>query len=119
MTVKEIFETMDYGPAPETADAAIAWLESHKRSFNLFIDGQFVKPKDSTYFETLNPATAKPLAKIAQAGAKDVDAAVKAARKAFAGWSKLSGHARARYLYAIARHIQKHSRLFAVLETLG
>ncbi len=118
MTVKEIFETMDYGPAPEAADGANAWLENHKRSFNLFIDGQFVKPKDSNYFETLNPATAKPLAKIAQAGAKDVDAAVKAASKAFVRWSKLSGHARARYLYAIARHIQKHSRLFAVLETL-
>jgi aldehyde dehydrogenase (NAD+) len=118
MTVKEIFETMDYGPAPEAADVATTWLESHKRIFNLFIDGKFVKPKSGDYFETLNPATAKPLAKIAQAGAKDIDVAVKAARKAYSQWSNLSGHARAKYLYAIARHIQKHSRLFAVLETL-
>jgi aldehyde dehydrogenase (NAD+) len=118
MTVKEIFETMDYGPAPEAADAANAWLEQHKRTFNLFIDGKFVKPKSGEYFETVNPATTKTIAKVAHGSAKDVDAAVKAARKAYGSWSKLSGHARARYLYAIARHIQKHSRLFAVLETL-
>jgi aldehyde dehydrogenase (NAD+) len=118
MTVKEIFETMDYGPAPEAADLANAWLEQHKRTFNLFIDGKFVKPKSGEYFETVNPATTKTIAKVAHGGAKDVDAAVKAARKAYNAWSKLSGHARARYLYAIARHIQKHSRLFAVLETL-
>jgi aldehyde dehydrogenase (NAD+) len=118
MTVKEIFETMDYGPAPEAADAANAWLEQHKRTFNLFIDGKFVKPKSGEYFETVNPATTKTIAKVAHGGVKDVDAAVKAARKAYGSWSKLSGHARARYLYAIARHVQKHSRLFAVLETL-
>lgn len=118
MTVKDIFQTMDYGPAPETAEVATDWLESHKRNFSLFIDGKFVKSKSGQYFETLNPATAKPLAKVAQAGPKDIDAAVKAARKAFKAWSALSGHTRARYLYALARHIQKHSRLFAVLETL-
>ncbi len=118
MTVKEIFETMDYGPAPEAADMANDWLEQHKRTFNLFIDGKFVKSKSGEYFETVNPATTKVLAKVAQGNARDVDAAVKAARKAYGAWSTLSGHARARYLYAIARHIQKHSRLFAVLETL-
>jgi aldehyde dehydrogenase (NAD+) len=118
MTVKEIFETMDYGPAPEAADVANVWLEQHKRTFNLFIDGKFVKPKSGEYFETINPATTKTIAKVAHGNAKDVDAAVKAARKAYGSWSKLSGHARARYLYAIARHVQKHSRLFAVLETL-
>ena len=47
-----------------------------------------------------------------------MDAAVEAARKAGPKWAALSGHARARYLYAIARHVQKHARLFAVLETL-
>ncbi|MGL4611524.1 MAG: aldehyde dehydrogenase family protein [Trueperaceae bacterium] len=118
MIVKEIFETMDYGPAPEAADVATAWLEHHKRTFQLFIDDKFVKPKSGEYFKTLNPATTKPLAEIAHGNAKDVDAAVKAARKAYPAWSKRSGHARARYLYALARHLQKHSRLFAVLETL-
>jgi len=69
-------------------------------------------------FETLNPATAKPLARLTQAGAADVDRAVRAARAAQPGWWALGGHGRARYLYALARQIQKQSRLFAVLESL-
>ena len=118
MTVKEIFNTMDYGPAPESADAAYEWLGRHKGRLELFIGGKFVKARSNERFDTLNPATKETLASIAQAGEKDVDAAVTAARKAFPAWSGLSGHARARYLYALARQLQKHSRLFAVLETL-
>ncbi len=118
MTVKEIFETMSYGPAPESDALARAWLERHQRKFAHFIGGKFVRPKEGGYFDTVNPADGKPLAEVAQGSAKDVDAAVKAARKALPDWAGLSGHARARYLYAIARHIQKHSRLFAVLESL-
>ncbi len=118
MTVKEIFETMDYGPALESADTATSWLERHGRSIRLFIGGKFVEPKSAEFFETINPANAQPLAQVAQAGEADVDAAVKAARAAQPKWAALGGHARARYLYAIARHVQKHSRLFAVLETL-
>ena len=118
MTVKEIFETMDYGPAPESADVANAWLERHGRSFGLYIGGKFVEPLSGEVFETVNPANAQPLAQIAQAGEADVDAAVGAAHKAGPKWAALPGHARARYLYAIARHVQKHARLFAVLETL-
>jgi aldehyde dehydrogenase (NAD+) len=117
-SVKELFETMDYGPAPESAEPALAWLERHKRSFGLFVNGKWVRPKTKETFETINPANGKPLAQVAQGGAADVDAAVKAARKAQEGWAKLGGHARARYLYALARHVQKHARLFAVLETL-
>ena len=117
-TVKDIFETMDYGPAPESADAANDWLARRKNRLELFIGGKFVRAKSGERFETLNPATKKVLASVAQAGDKDVDAAVAAARKAFPAWSGLSGHARARYLYALARQLQKHSRLFAVLETL-
>src|SRR5207237_7196347 len=67
---------------------------------------------------SVNPANGNNLAKMAKGTAEDVDAAVTAARKAFEGWSKAPGHMRARYLYAIARHIQKHSRLLAVLESL-
>jgi len=118
MTVKEIFQTMDYGPAPESAEHALAWLARYKRTFGLFIGGKFVKAKSGESFETINPATTQTLATVAQAGEKDVDAAVRAARKAFPAWSGLSGHARARYLYALARQVQKHSRLLAVLETL-
>ena len=117
-TVKDIFETMDYGPAPESADAANDWLTRHKNCLELFIGGKFVKAKAGEYFDTLSPANKEVLASVAQAGEKDVDAAVAAARKAFPAWSGLSGHARARYLYALARQLQKHSRLFAVLETL-
>src|SRR5207247_8772351 len=64
------------------------------------------------------PATTARLARVTQAGQADVDAAVAAARKAFPAWSTLSGHARARHLYALARAVQKHSRLLAVLESL-
>lgn len=117
-TVPEIYEDLDYGPAPEAADVANAWLDRHRRQFGLFIDGNFAAPLSKQEFETLNPATAKPIAQVAQAGAEDVDLAVQAARKAFEIWSQTSGFERARHLYALARQIQKHSRLFAVLESL-
>ena len=109
---------MDYGPAPESSDTANAWLERRGRTFDLFVGGKFVKPRSGGRFDTVNPANAQVIASVAQAGEKDVDAAVKAARKAQGEWAKLSGHARARYLYALARQVQKHSRLFSVLETL-
>lgn len=118
MEIKEIFDTMVYGPAPETASPAIDFLEAHNRTFDLFIDGEWQKPNSKKYIETENPANKEVLAKIAEADEKDVDKAVKAANKALPEWSKLSGFERAKYLYAIARQLQKHSRLFAVLETL-
>jgi aldehyde dehydrogenase (NAD+) len=116
--VAEIFETMTYGPAPEATDAASTWLDEHERKFGLFIDGRWVEPKSKKFYETTAPANAQPLAQIADGGKSDVDAAVKAARAAYATWSATPGHVRARFLYAIARHLQKHSRLFAVLESL-
>ncbi|WP_170346671.1 aldehyde dehydrogenase family protein [Ruegeria atlantica] len=116
MTVKEIFETMEYGPAPESAAEALAWLVDQGDKFGHFIDGAFTKPGKG--FESRNPATGEVLAKLTQATQADVDAAVAAARKSQPKWEKLGGAGRARYLYAIARLIQKHARLFAVLETL-
>jgi aldehyde dehydrogenase (NAD+) len=116
-SVPEIFQTMAYGPAPEGATLVQQWLEGHGRRFGLFIDGKWV-PGASETFETLNPATGKPLARLAQASASEVDRAVVAARKAQPGWWELGGHGRARYLYAVARQIQKHSRFFSVLESL-
>ncbi|MGQ0814187.1 MAG: aldehyde dehydrogenase family protein [Gemmatimonadota bacterium] len=116
--VAEIFESLDYGPAPESAAPVLSWLDARARRFKLFINGEWVEPSDAEYFDSINPASGKPLAQIAQASRDDVDAAVTAARKAVAGWQKLSAHERARYLYAIARQIQKHSRHFAVLETM-
>jgi aldehyde dehydrogenase (NAD+) len=116
MTVKEIFERMDYGPAPESAAEALAWLVDQGDRFGHFIDGAFTAPGGG--FESRNPATGKVLALVAQATAADVDAAVAAARRAQGKWERLGGPGRARYLYALARLVQKHARLFAVLETL-
>ncbi len=109
---------MEYGPAPESATAANEWLDKHNREFGLFIDGQWQAPQSAKYFDSINPANKKFLAKISEANKKDVDKAVKAARSALPKWVKIGAHARARYLYALARQIQKHSRLFAVLESL-
>ncbi len=117
-TVSEIFETMAYGPAPESDKPALEWLERHGRAFGLFVGGRWTKGKNGDGFDVINPATTAPLARVTQAGRADVDAAVAAARKAFPAWSALSGHARARHLYALARAVQKHARLLAVLESL-
>ena len=114
--IMQIFQSLDYGPAPEGPDQAIAWLDSHGRKFGHFIDGQWTKPGKT--FTADNPATGAPLADITDGTAEDVDQAVKAARMAFKSWSALSGYERGKYLYAIARAVQKHSRLFAVLETM-
>jgi aldehyde dehydrogenase (NAD+) len=118
MSVREFFQTMRYGAAPEAPDTADAWLERHARQFDLFIDNQWVPPRENKRFASVAPATGREIARIADASAADVDAAYRAARTAFASWSALSGHARARHLYAIARGVQKHARLLAVLESL-
>ncbi|HEY0069358.1 MAG TPA: aldehyde dehydrogenase family protein, partial [Chloroflexia bacterium] len=116
-TVAEIFETLDYGPAPEAKEPALQWIERHQ-PFGLFIDGEWVAPGSGTYFDSQDPSTGKSLAKVALGTAEDADRAVAAARRAFETWSTTPGHVRARYMYAIARLLQKHSRLLAVLESL-
>jgi aldehyde dehydrogenase (NAD+) len=118
MSVAEILDHLDYGPAPESDKEARAWLKHHADGASLFIDGGWHKPESGKWFETSNPATGEVLARIAQAGSADIDAAVKAARKAQGPWSRLSGHQRAKYLYALARLIQRNSCLFAVVEAL-
>ncbi|TNE63772.1 MAG: aldehyde dehydrogenase family protein [Rhodobacteraceae bacterium] len=115
MSVKEIFDTMDYGTAPESAAEALAWLVDGGDRFGLFIGGKMTDP--GAVFEAKNPATGEVLAHLTQATEADVEAAVTAARKAQSKWSKDS-KARAKVLYALARLVQKHARLFAVLETL-
>jgi aldehyde dehydrogenase (NAD+) len=116
--IAEKFATMEYGPALEDAKEALSWLDHHKRHFGHFINGSWQAPMDGEYFDTTDPSTGDKLAAVAQGSAKDVDAAVKAARAAFPSWNSLMPHARARYLYAFARQVQKHSRRLAVLETL-
>jgi aldehyde dehydrogenase (NAD+) len=116
-SIMEKYESMEYGPAPEDASEVVKWLDAHGRAFGHYIDGKWTAVGAES-FETKNPATGEVLAKVATASAEDVDAAVKAARAALPGWQALSGHQRARYLYALARQVQKHARKLAVLETL-
>lgn len=116
MSVKTIFETMEYGPAPESAAEALAWLVDQGSQFGHFIGGEFT-PVGET-FESRNPATGDVLAHVTQGSDADVAAAVAAARKAQPNWQTLGGHGRARVLYALARLVQKHARLLAVLETM-
>ncbi len=114
--IAELFETMEYGPAPEAADSAREWIAAHRGVFGHFIGGEWTAAKDT--FVSFNPSNEEPLANIGQGTPANVDAAVRAARAAQTAWWALGGHGRARHLYAIARHIQKHSRLFSTLETL-
>jgi aldehyde dehydrogenase (NAD+) len=116
-SVAQILKTMEYGPAPESDAAAQDWLEKHDRRFGLFVGGAWM-PGHGAAFDSINPATGGKHATLTGAAAIDVDAAVQAARAAQAGWARRGGPGRARYLYALARLLQKHARLFAVLETL-
>jgi aldehyde dehydrogenase (NAD+) len=118
MSIAEKFVSMEYGPAPEDPKEAEAWLERHGRRFGLFIGGNWQAPAAGEYFDTFDPSNGEKLASVAQGSSTDVDAAVGAARAASAKWRALTPHVRARYLYALARLVQKHSRLLAVLETM-
>ncbi len=118
MNIETLMDTMEYGPAPEDRSQALAWLARHGKGFGLYIGGDWAAPRDGGSFEVANPATGEKLATVARAGEADVDAAVAAAAKAAPGWAALSGHARARHLYALARLVQKHARLLAVVESL-
>jgi aldehyde dehydrogenase (NAD+) len=117
--LSSLIDTLDYGPAPESDTKAREWLSTNGSKFSHYIDGAWRQPKKRGYFKTFNPArNDDALADIALGTQEDVDAAMSAAEHAFPEWSALSGHRRARYLYAIARAIAKHARLFAVLESL-
>ena len=104
----------DFDPAPESVDHI-----SLKDQYGLFINGKFESPQTSNYFPSINPANEEHLSMIAEAGEKDINAAVSAARKAFDGpWSKMSAKERGKYIFRIARLIQEKSRELAVIETL-
>jgi aldehyde dehydrogenase (NAD+) len=104
----------DYAPAPESTEHVRL-----EKQYDLFIGGKFVKPAKGKYFDTINPATEKKLASVADADEKDVDKAVNAARNAYDKvWSKMPGAERSKYIFRIARMIQERAREFAVIETL-
>ena len=113
--VKLQFETAwKYAPAPESTD--------HVRidpQYELFIGGEFVAPRKREYFDTINPARAQKLARVAKADEADIDRAVTAARDAYTRiWSKLRPAERGKYLYRIARALQERAREFAAIESL-
>jgi len=118
MSIKEIFANMDYGTAPESTDMAEQWYAGRDNKLLHYINGEWQQAASGEFFETRNPATNTVLARVADGAEEDTNLAVAAASAAAEGWAALTGHQRARYLYAIARQIQKHSRLFAVLESL-
>jgi len=118
VSIVEKFMTMEYGPAPEDPREALGWLDRHQPPFGHFINGIWQPPSAANYFDTADPSTGERLASIAQGSPADVDDAAKAARAALPVWQALTPHARARYLYALARQVQKHSRWLAVLETM-
>ncbi|NRA89170.1 MAG: aldehyde dehydrogenase family protein, partial [Rhizobiales bacterium] len=114
----EKMNSLEYGSAMESDKEAKKWIAKFEGKLNHFIDGKWVKPANNEYLNSTNPATGEALATFAKGNAKDIDLAVKAAEKAKDKWAALTGHQRAKYLYALARLLQKHSRLFATLETL-
>ena len=118
MSIAEKFLAMEYGPAPEDPKDALVWLDRHQRHFGHFIDGTWRQPVEGVFFDSIDPSSGEKIATVAQGSAADIDAAVQAARNAFPTWQSLTPHTRARYLYALARAIQRHSRRLAVLETI-
>ena len=103
-----------YAPAPEGTEHV-----QLKEQYSLFINGKFTAPAQGKYFDTINPATEKKIASVANAGASDVDKAVKAARAAHSGvWSKMPAAERGKYLYRIARILQEKARELAVIESM-
>lgn len=116
-SVPDIFDSLDYGPAPEDASYVYEWLRQHEKGFGQFIGGTFTKP-GRALFDSKNPANGKRLAKLTHGTKADVNKAVKAAQTAFETWSTLPGHERAKHLYALARIVQKEARFLSVLDTL-
>ena len=112
------FQNISYGPAPEDSKEVTHWIKNLKNPNNLFINGKYVKSSSSKKLNIINPSTNKKIATLSVASKKDVNAAVSAAKKAHIKWSKLSSFDRSKYLYALARLIQKNSRFISVLETI-
>ena len=102
-----------YAPAPESTESVRIAAR-----YELFVGGAWRRPRSGRHFATIDPATETVLAQVADAGAADVDAAVKAAARAFPAWRASSGEQRSRHLFRVARLLLARAREFAVLETL-
>jgi aldehyde dehydrogenase (NAD+) len=86
---------------------------------DLLIDGLRVPPLSGRYFDSINPATEEIIGRIAEGGAKDIDAAVRSARAAFEEtWGRMPGRDRGRMLLAFADQIRAHADELVELESL-
>jgi len=112
------FRNIKYGPATEDAKEVNKWIANLDKPNHLYINGKLVKSKSTKTIQSINPANNSKLFTLAVANKIDVNVAVLAAKKAFPKWSSLSPIRRSKYMYALARLIQKHSRFLAVLETI-
>ena len=112
------FRNIKYGPAPEDDQEVIEWIKSLPSPNYNFINGEWIKPKTIKTIQVINPANNNKLFKLSVSSKSDVDKAVKSAKKAFLIWSKTTPYRRSKFLYALARLIQKHSRFLAVLESI-
>src|SRR6187549_1733115 len=115
-TIKLKFDTSwQYAPAPESKSAATI-----NKQYDLFINGEWVKPSNGKYFDTINPATEEKLSEVAEANVADVDKAVSAARRSYEKvWKKMPAKERAKYIFRIARMIQEKARELCIIETLN
>lgn len=112
--VLDFGKAQNYTPAPESTGHIRL-----KKQYELFINGTWVKPSKGVYFDSVSPSTEQVLARVAEAGAEDVDKAVKAARKAYTEvWSKMPARERGKYIFRIARIIQERARELAVIESM-
>ncbi|ARJ70995.1 aldehyde dehydrogenase family protein [Paracoccus contaminans] len=117
MSIREILTTLDYGPAPEDASAVRGWLAA-RDGWGQFIDGAFTAHDPARAIAVENPATGEVIAAVTAADAAELDRAVAAATRALPGWQALGPTGRARFLYALARAVQKRERFLSVLETI-
>ncbi|KAK0052885.1 aldehyde dehydrogenase family 16 member A1 [Biomphalaria pfeifferi] len=118
LNVESIFDNLSYGSAPDSESVALSWLNKHSRHFGLYINGQWVHRDTQITVESRNPANDELLATTVEANEDDINLAVSTSREAFNLWSSLNAHLRARYLYSIARTLQKCQSLLAVVEAI-
>lgn len=81
----------------------------------IYVDGAWIESTGSGRIDVLNPATEELIGTVAEGTVEDVDAAAKAARKAFPAWSALSGGERAEYLSKAAAIIAERTDDLAAL----
>ena len=105
------YKNIKYGPAPEEDKEVVAWIKKISTSNKNYIDGKWISSQGSKKIQVINPANKQKLFKLSVSSKTDVDLAVTSASKAHPKWSKISPYKRSQFLYALARLIQKHSRL--------